>query len=1250
MKLIRKILLVVGVMVLSSMLLIACSSSTKDDKDSDIIGTYYLYEEDQLDKDSYFIITSSSWTDENNDSGTYKLNGTTIIFYMPELGNEELYRGTIGNGKLEITFEGIKTTYYKEGSGPTGDEVYYTVTFKDYDGTVLQTSSVKKGETPAYNKSNPSRDNDDNYSYTFSGWQPTLTEVSEDAIYTATYTSQSLPYYVTIDLDGGTSSATKLQFKTDKISKDMLPFDVKKSGFAFKGYSLNDVKVYDENGNVVSNYQPSANMTFKAIYEESVTLTVFYTLYNPKTDQLIETFNEKPTDIGNVSETRSYNYNTYVDLFAYANEGYQFVGWYNEGQVLSNDKDYKYMMWNEDFTIEARFRYTLYDLTVWSNNNDLGQVMIRSGNSQVFYNEETLQEHYTESVTIVAYSKTDTRFLGWYNEKNELVSTNAVYTFDMLNRDYTLEAKWNSFDITYDLDGGVNNSSNPTNYNVDTQNITLFAPTKDGYTFQGWQYNGNVITQINTANICHMNLKALWTYYTLTANVNNSNAGTVSSYDNTKVTKDKSVTITAVTNAGYTFIGWYDGDNELTKELSYTFTMPTENLVYTAKWIINTNTPYKVEHYLQNIDNTYYPSTPYETDNLTGTTDTQTAGSVKRYEGFTSPSITQVNINGNGNTVIELYYTRNSYTVTLNKDIDKAGTITGAGTYKYGKKVTITAVTNAGYKFIGWYDGDNELTKELSYTFTMPTENLVYTAKWIINTNTPYKVEHYLQNIDNTYYPSTPYETDNLTGTTDTQTAGSVKRYEGFTSPSITQVNINGNGNTVIELYYTRNSYTVTLNKDIDKAGTITGAGTYKYGEEVTITALTTNEGYTFNGWYKNDKVYTDDASFDYTIGAEAVAFEARYTVNKYTITIDNQAEGVTISGITSGNGYEYDSQITLTATNIPSGYTIEWTRSDDVVKYGDTYTFKVPAGNITIITTTSVYTREGNQIYFGTYPQTKVTATTENGLLSITFDSSTWTSYRYYISSSQSDFMYYKDVDIDNNGTYDYRGVYFTQYRPYYYSSRSSIDNTYQDDNGYSTNTIYWFSYDPIEWDILTESSGKALIIANLILDSQDYYQSPASESSFSHNGGDGYANNYELSAIRKFLNDDFYNTAFNELQKAVIETTTVDNSAASTGQSSNSYACNNTNDKMFLLSYNEATTYYTIGTARQAEGSDYAKCQGLWVYSSSGNSMWWLRSPNYDYAYGVNYVSWGGSMNNNSAAVDSTRHGVRPVCWITL
>ena len=297
-------------------------------------------------------------------------------------------------------------------------------------------------------------------------------------------------------------------------------------------------------------------------------------------------------------------------------------------------------------------------------------------------------------------------------------------------------------------------------------------------------------------------------------------------------------------------------------------------------------------------------------------------------------------------------------------------------------------------------------------------------------------------------------------------------------------------------------------------------------------------------------------------------------------------------------------------------------------------------------------YTREDNKIYFGAYPQTKVEATSENGLSAITYDS-TWTSYKYNIESEQADFMYYKDVDVDNNGTYDYRGVYFTQYRPSNFSESSSVDDSCQYDNGYTTNTIYWFSYDPIEWNILNENDGKAFILADLILDSQDFYPG-GSEESFNHNGGTGYVNNYELSAIRKFLNDTFYNTAFTTLQNTIIEETTVDNSASTTESSSNIFEYNNTNDKLLLLSFREATssTYgLNTTTSRQAMSSDYAKCQGLYVSKSGsdlGCSSWWLRSPNYQYADGTYYVVESGYTD--FYYVYGTDFGVRPACWIKL
>jgi len=372
--------------------------------------------------------------------------------------------------------------------------------------------------------------------------------------------------------------------------------------------------------------------------------------------------------------------------------------------------------------------------------------------------------------------------------------------------------------------------------------------------------------------------------------------------------------------------------------------------------------------------------------------------------------------------------------------------------------------------------------------------------------------------------------------------------------------------------------------------------------------------------------------------------------LDNYKITLDNEVDGLTISGIASGNEYEFNSEITLTASNIPSGYTIKWSRSDGVEYIGDTYLFNVPAENITITTTTLPYTISGNKIYFGYYPQTletnskiKDNLNTLAGTLPTSSNKYNWTSYGYYINDVVCNYMWYIDLDINEDGRFDYRGVYFTKYRPYYTRSAS---HSYQDDNNYFCNTIYWFKYEMVEWNILKEEDGKAMLIANLILDSQDYFPKN-SFYSFSHNGGDGYANNYELSNIRKWLNDNFYNTAFLDYEKAIIQTTLVDNSAATTESSTNSYACNNTNDKVFLLSFKEATntSCFENFSARQTNGSDYAKAQGL--FSGNYFGEWYLRSP-YCLASESYYVTNDGNIMDGT--VDCSYHGIRPALWISL
>jgi len=239
---------------------------------------------------------------------------------------------------------------------------------------------------------------------------------------------------------------------------------------------------------------------------------------------------------------------------------------------------------------------------------------------------------------------------------------------------------------------------------------------------------------------------------------------------------------------------------------------------------------------------------------------------------------------------------------------------------------------------------------------------------------------------------------------------------------------------------------------------------------------------------------------------------------------------------------------------------------------------------------------------------------------------------------------MWYIDI---TNATDEYRGVYFTSYRPNQTTIESSTSNSNQDDNGYNTSSVYWFKYEPITWRVLDVVSGNAFLMANLVLDSQDYYYSTSNRTI-----GEAtvYPNNYKESHIRSWLNDNFYNTAFTTEEKTRIQTTNVDNSFASTGYSSNEYECANTSDKVFLLSYVEATseTYGLSTTSRQLQPSAYAQSQGDYTDTSNGNSYWWLRSPSRSDASRARGAGSDGSFNDYK--VYSTNRGVVPALWISL
>ena len=299
-----------------------------------------------------------------------------------------------------------------------------------------------------------------------------------------------------------------------------------------------------------------------------------------------------------------------------------------------------------------------------------------------------------------------------------------------------------------------------------------------------------------------------------------------------------------------------------------------------------------------------------------------------------------------------------------------------------------------------------------------------------------------------------------------------------------------------------------------------------------------------------------------------------------------------------------------------------------------------------------------GDTLYYGNYPQTKVTdSSIISALNSKAGNNSGWTSYGYYSGTgydddgqmTAKDYMRYTDVTYNGE---KYRGVYFDTYRPYYtgYEISTSTDYTEQDDNGYYYGNVYWFKYEPIKWRVLDPSTG--YIMCDTAIDSQAYNNYVLYDDNDYEYHGDSdctyYASNYAKSSIRQWLNNDFYNTAFNETQKANIKYTTLDNSSAY----SSTYDAPSTTDKVFLISYVDSinssygfsSSYSAEDTARQLKSTDYAKCQGCYqnTYNSYlGNCWWWLRSP-YD-SRNASGVDDGGHSSGDDN-VDYTDVGVVP------
>lgn len=184
----------------------------------------------------------------------------------------------------------------------------------------------------------------------------------------------------------------------------------------------------------------------------------------------------------------------------------------------------------------------------------------------------------------------------------------------------------------------------------------------------------------------------------------------------------------------------------------------------------------------------------------------------------------------------------------------------------------------------------------------------------------------------------------------------------------------------------------------------------------------------------------------------------------------------------------------------------------------------------------------------------------------------------------------------------------------------------SYEQDNNFSNGP------EDIEWLVLDKQEDKMLVISRYGLDCQLY--------------NTGYEEvTWETSSLRNWLNNSFYERAFSDGERSMILESVV---TADANPREETPAGNDTKDKVFLLSINEAKRYFVTDVRRKCRGTYYCYAQGA-LETTNGCCFWWLRSPG-SYSNFAAYVNYQGHSESFGNPVIEHEFAVRPALWITI
>ena len=359
--------------------------------------------------------------------------------------------------------------------------------------------------------------------------------------------------------DGATGSTASMSLSygvTDTLQEN----GFKKNGYNFAGWALSgsDSVAYADRARITI----TSDLVKGLGEDDTITL---YAVWTPIVYTITYVLNGGSLN-GNPDLT--YTIEESVTLASPADRtGYTFGGWYTSEEF---DEDSKVTQIENGSTgnkvFYAKWDPESYTVTFNTNGGSAVDDQTIEYNGTATMPEQPVREGYV--------------FEGWFSGETQFDFAAAI------TGDVTLTAKWSprEYSISYVLGGGANAAGNPSGYTVESDTITLGAPTREGYTFAGWydaEENGNLVTQIAAGSKGNITLYAAWQANSFEVDFV-ANGGTLDGADTQKVTAGGTVAYAEPVRENYLFVGWFT-DEALT--VRYDFKTPvTGNLTLYAKW------------------------------------------------------------------------------------------------------------------------------------------------------------------------------------------------------------------------------------------------------------------------------------------------------------------------------------------------------------------------------------------------------------------------------------------------------------------------------------------------------------------------------------------------------------------------------------------------------------------------------------------------------------------------------------------